>query len=96
MAQDFLLDESGDLKIVNGDFAVGDAELQHIDDLVYSFKGEWKEFPLLGAEAQRLIKQRNGLAKVKKEIRQQLEDDGYKNVNIKVEGEEIQIDAIRI
>ena len=43
---DFLLDEDGDLDIVNGDFAVGPSDVQHIEDIVAnSFVGMWKQNP---------------------------------------------------
>lgn len=95
MAKDFLLDDNGDLRIVNGDFVVGDAEAQHVDDLLYSFKGEWKENPLVGAEVQRQVKQRESLTKLKKNIRTALENDGYSNVSVSIDGEDININAER-
>lgn len=96
MANDILLDEDGDLKIVNGDLALGNAEAQHVDDLVFSFKGEYKEFPLLGAEAQRRLKQRQSLTKLKKAVRKELEDDGYQDVTVVIQENDIQINAERI
>lgn len=95
MANDILLDEEGDLLIVNGDFVIGDSEAQHVDDLLYSFKGEWKEHPLVGAEVQRRLKQRESLTKLKKQIRTTLEDDGYSNVSVSIENNDININAER-
>lgn len=95
MAGDFLLDENGDVRIENGDFVIGDAEAQHVDDLIYSFKGDWKEHPLLGAEAQRQLKQGNSLTKLKKAVKTELENDGYTNVDVTVNGNEIFINAER-
>lgn len=49
MNQDYLLDDDGDLLIANGDFVVGPSDNQHIRDILVSFQGEWKQFPLIGA-----------------------------------------------
>jgi len=95
MAGDFLLDDEGDVRIENGDFVIDDAEAQHVDDLIYSFKGDWKEHPLLGAEAQRQLKQGNSLTKLKKAIKTELENDGYSNVDVTIDGDEIYINAER-
>lgn len=95
MANDFLLDDDGDLLIRDGDFVIGDMEPQHVDDLAFSFKGEWKEWPLLGAEAQRKLKQRESITKLKKDIRKELEDDGYEDVTVTATGTDIIINAER-
>lgn len=96
MANDFLLDDAGDLLIKNGDFVIGDSEAQHVEDLLYSFKGEWKEHPLLGAESQRQLKQGNSLTKLKKAIKIELQNDGYSNVAVTIQGEIININAERL
>lgn len=49
MNQDYLLDDNGDLLIKDGDFVVGPSDNQHIQDILQSFQGEWKQFPLTGA-----------------------------------------------
>lgn len=49
MNQDYLLDDDGDLLIQDGDFVVGTSDNQHIRDILVSFQGEWKQFPLIGA-----------------------------------------------
>ncbi len=90
-----MLDEDGDLLIRSGDLVIGDNEAVHVEDLVHSFKGEWKEFPLLGAEAVTRIKQRAGLSKLKKDIRTQLQEDGYVNVRTTLQGSDININAER-
>lgn len=49
MNQDYLLDDDGDLLIQNGDFVSGPSDDQHVYDVLQSFPGEWKQFPLTGA-----------------------------------------------
>lgn len=43
--QDFLLDDNGDLKIENGDFVLGNSDVQHQELLLLMDKGELKENP---------------------------------------------------
>jgi hypothetical protein len=45
---DFLLDENGDLKFDNGDFATGYSDEQHQQNIMLANKGEFKESPELG------------------------------------------------
>lgn len=94
--KDIAIDETGDLLIVNGDIAIGDADATDIDLLMGSFKGEWKESPLTGIEAVTMLKKRNGIARLKKESKQQLRENGFSNVKIVVQGDDINIDAERI
>lgn len=42
---------TGDLLIENGQLAVGDTEQQTVELLLVTAPGEWKECPLLGADA---------------------------------------------
>ena len=74
---DFLLDDDGDILIQNGDFVIGLSDENHIQDLIESFVGWWKEFPSVGVG----IKQYQGSAGKEQEIEQsiklQLQKDGY-------------------
>ena len=74
--KDLLLDEEGDLKIVNGDFFIGDAAEQSVELLLISKPGEWKEFPQVGCDIQ---KARNGKIDrfLERNVRVQLESDGF-------------------
>lgn len=46
--EDFQLDADGDLNIAGGDFTVGPSDVQHVEDIIESFAGMWKQNPLLG------------------------------------------------
>jgi len=94
MSEDFLQDDNNDLIIENGDFKVGDAESQHIQDLLLSAKGEWKEHPLVGAELQRELKAREYTRAVR-EANIQLTADGYHINEIDITDSNITIDAER-
>ena len=47
--KDFLLNEAGDIAIQNGDFAIGDATADNAVLRLISNKGDWKQFPEVGA-----------------------------------------------
>jgi len=83
--QDYLLDESNDLLIQNGDFVVGDSNEQHIADIGLDSPGDWRLDPTVGFNA---VRYRNVDATKKQqfvsEFRTQLANDGYSNINIDV------------
>lgn len=74
--QDYQLDEDGDLLIENGDFVVGPSDQQHIVDILQAFQGEYKQFPLLGANLMTLLKGENPNEAINI-IKTQLQSDGY-------------------
>ena len=45
---DYLLNDSGDLIIENGDFKKGDATLKHQKTLLFCEKGSFKQSPMIG------------------------------------------------
>ncbi|MDY3352296.1 oxidase [Riemerella anatipestifer] len=93
--KDILLEDDGDLKIANGDFVVGESTQQEITHILTSFRGEWKEHPILGAEIPRLLKARAGITKMRSIVREQLEMDGFKKVHFDIKDNEIEIKAER-
>lgn len=95
MTQDILLDDKGDLKIVNGDFVIGDSENQEIETLLVNAKGEFKEFPTTCADIERLVKSRAGQTAVLKEIKKQLKEDNFDFSTVKIDGFDIETDAKR-
>lgn len=92
---DFLLDTSGDISINNGDFAIQKSEQQEVELLLMSSVGDWKENPSVGVNMPQLVKSRSTETAIKKVIHEQLADDGFKKVNIKINYPNIEIDAIR-
>lgn len=46
--EDFLLDDTGDLKIIDGDFACGFSDLQQQEHIIVAQKGSLKENPNRG------------------------------------------------
>lgn len=76
MFKDLLLDADGDLLIDKGDFVVGDSDARHVEDIIESFPGEWKQFPSMGVGIMTFLKSENGKAAVAL-IQSQLQADGY-------------------
>lgn len=74
--KDFLLDAEGDLNIENGDFVLGESDFQHLELILKSEQGQWKEHPELGAN---LHKAQSGVIDrfLNRDIRVQLEADGF-------------------
>ncbi|MDB0602645.1 hypothetical protein PL373_16205 [Tenacibaculum maritimum] len=81
--KDLLLDENGDLSIVNGDFIIGNSSEQSVEQLLISKAGEWKEHPQIGCDIQKSM---NGLINrfLERNIRVQLEADGFNIEKLKV------------
>lgn len=93
-AIDFLMDVNGDELLINDDVVLGLSDEQHIIDILRSYPGEWKQSPLAGVNINRAI---NGLldGTIRRDVRLQLEADGYKVKNITFTEEELNIDAER-
>ena len=91
--QDFLLDDSGDLLIQNGDFVVGNSDNQNAEDIISSFAGEWKEFPFVGVGLIQYLKSQDG-QKAVSIIKTQLQADGFdvKSVQVKQQVDSMVVD----
>lgn len=90
-----LLGEDGNLLIRNKTVVIGDTKSQEIAILVALNKGEHRNQPLTGAEAKRLVKSRATETKIKRDISEELTNDGFKNISINIEWPEVFIDAKR-
>lgn len=82
VAKDIILDDNNDLLIKNGDFVIRESDSQHIQLIIESAFGSWKQFPLCGVGINKYIKSSGQQSALKREIRVQLEADGMTNVNI--------------
>ncbi|MCB2379792.1 hypothetical protein LGH70_19505 [Hymenobacter sp. BT635] len=85
---DILLDESFDLAVsAQGDFVLGESEAQHVDLLLQSRQGDWRENPLVGVGIARYLKAPYGPAQAAvlgREISVQLERDGLQVLELDV------------
>ncbi len=77
VAQDFLLDVNYDLLVTNGDFVIGASDNQHIQDIIQSFVGWWKQFPLVGVGIQSFINSNGQDQALARSIQIQLQSDGF-------------------
>ncbi len=96
---DILLDENGDLVDNNGDLAIGNSALQHLDLLLKSNKGDWKEYPLVGVDLNKSINSTLSLQNtdaIVKQIKLQMEMDGFTGVKISGTADDMQIIANEI
>lgn len=76
MAKDILLTPNNDLQILNGDFVIGESEMQEIGLILQSSQGEFKNEPLIGANLTTMIRGVENKEKIQRHISVQLELDG--------------------
>lgn len=91
---DILNDSDGDILIQNGDIVYGPADQQHIEDIMLAHKGHYKQSPAVGVGIRSEIKGSGG-EKLRREIKLQLEADGFNVKKLFVNKGEINIDADR-
>lgn len=84
MRLDILKDDNGGLAFADGDFATGQSDQQHVEDLLDLQVGEIKEFPLAGFGAINYIKRTVTAAEFKRDLKVYLNMDGYANPVIDV------------
>lgn len=82
MRQDILLDDENELIIRNGDFTVGEADRQHVEHIIITHPGEYKNTPLLGFAAVTKLKSTINDMQFKRDLKIQLNYDGYQNPRI--------------
>ena len=79
LRQDILLDTDFNPLCANGDFVCGDSDEQHVELILISAKNTCKESPMVGAGLVSYLKSKDtSIDKMKREIRVQIEGDGYK------------------
>jgi len=70
------LDENFDLQTENGALKLGETSEQNAALIVNSEKGEWKEFPQMGAGLRHLVKLQNSEREIIREVSVALTFDG--------------------
>jgi len=80
MRQDILI-EDGDL-MMNGDFVIGQSDQQHVGDIFIAQPGEYKKWPVIGFGAVNYVKTRKRIDEFKRDLKLQLQFDGYANPEI--------------
>lgn len=82
--KDILLNDNGEIQIVNGDLKVGEADDQNVGFIFEGFKGEMRSTPALGFGAAARLKKIDNVAQFKRDLKVELERDGYKNSSIEL------------
>jgi hypothetical protein len=90
MRKDLLF--SDDIEFADGDFATGPSDEQHIEHILQSAPGHYKQHPLVGADITQMLGSGFGSAE-KRQITIALQSDGYQLKSIKFSNDKIQIDA---
>ena len=96
-AQDIKL-ENNDLFIDSntGDFAIHESDPQHVQDIINSWVGWWKEFPTLGVGIKQYLGRSGGVQLTKRAISIHLKSDGYRADKITVQGSSVFVTGERI
>lgn len=95
MAKDILIDENNKIQILNGDFSIGESELQEVIIILQLRQGELKSDPILGANIQHFIKSKYDRVAIEKRVKINLERDGkmpeniIRKINLKTNGSEV-------
>ncbi len=74
---DIELDDKNDLGIANGDFNLIKADNQHVDLIIESFKGDFKQNPVIGLGIMNWLKSNYKRRELKRAVSVELERDGY-------------------
>ena len=74
---DIATDINAELIFKNGDLTIDFSDEQHIQDTINAIPGFWKEFPLDGVAVIRYINSPGGGQLLAREIKVELESDGY-------------------
>jgi hypothetical protein len=96
VVQDILTAPNGEPLIANGDFVIGQSDKQHIDFLLKTNKGEWRFAPLVGCGLLDFINSVGADLEMKRIIRNQLEQDGYRVDELQIQPSGLKIEAFRI
>lgn len=81
--RDYILDDDGDLEVVNGDFVFGDSQTDDVDILLRLNQGELKYDALCGTNMARRIRGNESPDAIIRALRLQLERDGKNFQDIK-------------
>lgn len=104
MVQDIKTERQDDgldhLVFKDGDFDMVESDQQHIQDIIESFPGWWKEYALLGVGISDYINSAGKEQEIQGKIALQLRSDGYQkptvSVNYSTNGDlTIETDAVR-
>lgn len=82
---DLRLNDSGDLDILNNDWVLAGSDKQHIQDTINAHAGWWKESFIDGVGISSYLNSSGNQQELTREIKIQLQSDGYVVNNPKVQ-----------
>lgn len=92
MAKDILLDNTDDLAIIGGDFAIGESTMQEVGIILRLNQGQLRQDPILGPNLVKRTRSTEGAQSVVSAVKRHLERDkkSYESLkqNIKFYGEQ--------
>lgn len=91
MPTDLLQQEDGDLLLVSGDIVWGESTLQHQRDILLARKGDIRQAPLVGVNAEDYIG--DDSEDLLRSVRTEFAKDGMKVKRIWTEGTKLRTDA---
>lgn len=74
--KDILLDDSYEIVVKDGDFAIGDSTIQELECLSKTSPGQLKKDPIIGLALFRYMKSKVNEAKLRRAMKIQLKRDG--------------------
>jgi len=83
------------LEILGADFSVGESAGQDVTLLLMSVKGQWKQFPVIGADIVKYLNNSgspDAISSMLSEVQNQLELIGYGSANVSYEDGELIIE----
>lgn len=82
---DIILDSDGEFIESNGDFKMGDNANNLIRYIVEANKGEYKEYPLIGAGILRYLNGNKNIQEIERDIINELISDVFSNPDVDVD-----------
>lgn len=90
---DILLDDEMELKVLNGDWQVGESTTQHQKCLLVAAPGNYLQSPGVGVDLYGNINNDEGIETIRKSIQRQFEADGMKIERLQLRGREVDVKA---
>ena len=81
---DITVDDANDLLLYNDDFKIEPSDNTHVESILRSYLGHWKEYPNLGVGIDFYRSSSGSEGKLKKDILNNLVSDGYSLKEVKV------------
>lgn len=83
-AQDILLTTDYDLAFSDGDFVISESDNQHIELILNTATGAWKQFPTLGVGIIKYSGSTGQINQLRRDININLKADGYINIDTRL------------